>query len=188
MYNVFQLTYMENDNRPNKVLPKIDKDNKEEKDNHPLANVIVAIVFLLLGFAALLGWWNLESLFFKISLYIVAVFLISIAVFGIIDELTPGSRHNYSTGTMLLTWIAGLIYAYTLTNINALHWLYGILASIFGFFALIIISTQLNEDIRAKTKIGWTMASILIFGIYIGFGWSFALPGILLLVTLTSRR
>lgn len=170
---------MEKNNKPADVTSDLNKNAKKKMNKHlDPAGIITGIILLVIGLAALLGWWKLEPLFLKVPLYIIATIIISIAFFGIIEEFTAKEKSNYSMAAMLVTWSVSLIYASNLTDISALRWLSQICAGIFGFIALIAFAVQANKDIRSKPRpiLGLVTAATVIFGLYIILSSYFTLP------------
>jgi hypothetical protein len=164
------------------------KETKNRVKRHPdPTGVIIGIILLLMGLAALYGWWELDSLFFKVPLYIVATLIISFAAFGIISEFTPKAKQNYSMSAMILVWSASLVYPSISTDITALRWLSVVFAGIFGFIALIAFIVQLTKDIRSRPRptFGLITAIIIILVIYITAAYYLAYPAILVLFPFT---
>jgi len=170
---------MEKNNKPTDVVLDLNKNARKKKNKHPdRAGVIIGILLLLIGLAALFGWWKLGPLFLKVPLYIIATLIISIAFFGIIEELTAKAKSNYSMAAMLVTWSASLIYASNLTDISALRWLFLVFAGLFGFIAIIAFAVQATKDIRSRPRpiLGLVTAATVIFGLYIILSSYFTLP------------
>lgn len=173
-------------NKPVEVGLDLNKNAEQKKHKHPgPSGVITGIILLVLGLAALYGWWKLEPLFFRVPLYIVATLLIGLAIFGIIEEFTLKAKTNYSMAGLLLTWAISLLYSYSVIHISALRWLFLIFAGFFGVIAIVASSVQANKDIRKRPALGWIIAIILIPSLYIVLGWYFAQPVILLFIPFT---
>lgn len=179
---------MEQNNKPVKVALDVNKNAGKKENKHPsTVGVIIGIVLLFLGLAALFGWWKLEPLFFKVSLYILATLIVSIAFFGIVEELTAKAKSNYSMAAMLVIWVASIIYASSLTDISVTRWLSLIFAGFFGFIAMVAFAVQATKDLRSKPRptLGWITTIIVVFMFYGVLGRHFALPIILCLIPLT---
>lgn len=182
---ILQLAYM--NGKPVEVAPDLNKNTEQKKRKHPdPSGVIAGIILLVLGLAALYGWWKLEPLFFRVPLYILATLVVGFALFGIIDEFTPRAGQNYSMAAMLLTWFAGLMYASNLTDISALRWLSVIFGALFGAIGLIASAIQASKEKRLKPALLWITAIVVIPSLYIGLGSCLELPiNVLLLIPFT---
>ena len=173
--------------KPVEVAPDLNKNTEQKKRKHPdPSGVIAGIILLVLGLAALYGWWKLEPLFFRVPLYILATLVVGLALFGIIDEFTPRAGQNYSMAAMLLTWFASLMYASTLTDISALRWLSLIFGALFGAIGLIASAIQASKEKRLKPALLWITAIVVIPSLYIVLGSCLELPiNVLLLIPFT---
>ena len=177
---------MEKNNKPVDVTQDLNDHVKNKKDKHLKSTDIgTGILLIILGLAALYGWWKLEPIFFRVPLYIVATLSIGFAIFGIIEGFTLEAKTNYSLAGLLLTWAISLLYSYSVIHISALRWLFLIFAGFFGVIAIVALSVQANKDIRKRPALGWIIAIILMSGLCIVLGWYFALPAILLFIPFT---
>jgi hypothetical protein len=177
---------MEKNNKPVDVTQDPNDHVKNKKDKHPKSTGIgTGILLIILGLAALYGWWKLEPIFFRVPLYIVATLLIGFAIFGIIEEFTLKAKTNCSLAGLFLTWAISLLYSYSVIHISALRWLFLIFAGFFGVIALIAFAVQANKDIRSRPILGLITAIVVIPSLYIVLGWLFAQPVILLFIPFT---
>jgi len=169
----------------------VSKRTKSKKGKRPdPTGIIAGLVLVIMGLASLYGWWELDPLYFKIPLYIIASFLIGIGALVFILEFTVGTetkvdRSNYAMAAMFLVGSASLAYPAITADIMALRWLSGVFASLCGFIGIIALAVQGNKDIRSNPTLGWIIAIVIILGLYPVLGWYFAYPVILLFIPFT---
>ena len=171
---------MEDDTKPAGITPDPGADAKGTSPKRTKASDILAtLIFFLIACGALFGWWKVEPYPAKVTLYVIASLATSLGTFSIVETLTPKPNSNYSLAAISFPLFGFLMYASSLTDINALRWLSIAFAILFGLAALIAVIVQANRDIRQRPVVKWLIAVLLIVGLPFLFTWLFQRPLIL---------
>lgn len=155
---------MEDDTKSADATPDSNTNAKGKKRKPTRTGDIgAAVLFFSVGAGVLIGWYHAEPLAAKVVLYFVASILTSWGSFALVDTLTPKANSNYAGSAMIFTWFGFLIYASSLTDINALRWSFIGLAVLFGLIAFIVLIAQANKDIRKSPVLRWVIGFLLVF-------------------------
>jgi len=156
---------MEDDTKSADTTPNPNSNAKGKKGKRTKASdIAVALLFFSVGAGALVGWCNVQPVAAKVVLYFVASIFTSFGSFAFVDTLTPKANSNYAGSAMVFTWFGFLMYASSLTDINALRWSLIGLAVLFGFVAFVILIVQANKDIRkSPVLMRWVIGFLLVF-------------------------
>jgi hypothetical protein len=174
---------MKEDTKSADITPNPNSNPKGKKGKRTKTdNIVAAVFFFLVGGGALFGSWKVEPTAAKVTLYVIASLATSLGSFGLLEALTPKANSNYSLAAMFFALFGFLMYASSLTDINALRWLSIGFAILFGFGALIALIVQVNKDIRQRPIVKWVIAMLLIAVFTLLFTWLFERPVILSLI------